>query len=267
VSENVSYTATVLSGGSENVLREALQSKGVQIRNDSAWTTARERSDRLQEELRAELARHTAAVSSLGTQAGIRAGAMLSAFLRVPAFREYAEQTRSGLLAEIRNGLEEVRSPGLSDPERGNVASAIENRIENLATQIQEDLCTTERDALAGIVSRSLGSLGYLVENRGGSLKATANRTCVWVEVSPWADISLDFSGWSGMACLREVRRVEERLAREGLTLRKTAEHNHGNPRGGAVAQRLKPLFPAFRRSGLVIHETSRQTITQKGGQ
>ncbi|MGV8080937.1 MAG: hypothetical protein AB2L22_12885 [Syntrophales bacterium] len=263
MSESTSYTTTAMVESSGATLRDALRSRGIEIRDESAWTTARERADQLREALGKEMEQRASAGCDMGEHTTTRAEAMLTAFLRVSAFQEVAVQTKGDILTEIRSSLRGAESLERMDD---GAAKSLENRIELLASAVQEDLCRVEREVTTAAVARSMSDLGYIVEPRGGSLKGTRGRICLWAEVSPWGDLSLDYSGWSGLACLEEVRRVEARLAREGLILKKTAGHVHGDPKGGVLAQRLEPLFPEFRRTGLEKRPVTAQTITQKGG-
>lgn len=263
MSENASYTTTAMVESSSANLRDALRSRGIEIWDESAWATARERADQLRETLREELEKRAAVGCDMGAQSTTRAGSMLAAFLRVSAFREVAVQTKEDILTGIKSSLKEAESLEWIDE---GVAKSLENRIELLASAVQEDLCRVEREITVAAVARSMSDLGYVVEPRGGSLKGTQGRICLWAEVSHCGDLSLDCSGWSGLACLEEVRRFEVRLVREGLILKKTAENIHGDPKGGVLVQRLEPLFPEFRRTGLEMRPVTIQAITQKGG-
>ncbi len=174
----------------------------------------------------------------------VRAQAMWSAFSRVPEFREYAAQIKAAEFRELEQGFSRL-SPGLG---RGADADRLAGRLEKLAAEVQRELCQVEQQVVVETVAAALEEEGYLVDRRGGRLKATRGLTCVWAEVDPFAELALDMSGFSGLDCVREMGKIEKRLRAKGLRIERNTTQSHGRPAGGVLAQKLRPLFPEFKR-------------------
>jgi hypothetical protein len=173
---------------------------------------------------------------------------MLRAFCEVAVFKSYAEKTRAKDLEDLREGILFPRGKSPTPPKETYSPLQIQERIESLASVVQKELCQVEKEALLVTVSDALADRGYRLERNADSLKATMNRSCIWVEANEWGELSLDFSGFSGLSCLEEVKRTEEEFARKGLMLIRTSSEFHGRPEGGILAGRLEILFPVFRR-------------------
>jgi len=114
MSEYNSYSSSGMSGSAGGAVVGSLSQNGISFHDVKAWTTARERADVLAEELQKELRGQQ--VQSLKnsqkcsmTQDHAFVEAMLSAFCKVPEFREYAEQAKTTELQGIREELKVSR--------------------------------------------------------------------------------------------------------------------------------------------------------------
>jgi hypothetical protein len=253
MSETVSYNARTLNGKAGRAVLENLKSRGIFFRDLRAWATARERVEELHRKLQEDFSRCSPVnlgdgTGDLANQECTRAEAMLRAFCGVAAFKTYAEKTRGKDLEDLREGILFLRGKRPNLPKEMYSPLQIQERIESLASVVQKELCQVEKEALLTTVFDALADLGYRLERNGDSLKATMNRSCIWMETNEWGELSLDFSGFSGLSCLEEVKRTEEAFARKGITLTRTSSEFHGRPEGGILAGRLEILFPVFRR-------------------
>ena len=256
MSEYISYSTTAMVGGAGSAVREALRKRGIFFHDARAWATARKRAEELEKLVQQELeARRETGLdeSSLNsTQKEIvRLESMLLAFCGVPELAGCAEKTRGRELNSLKAEIKNMRQAmGKSDnmPELLESATNAQKRLEKLATDVQKGLCQVEKEVMVETVSTALHDLGYLVDSRGNSLKATVGQTCVWAETNDFGELFIDLSGFSGLSCMKEMIRVEGQFKKLGLVLKRSTSHSHGRPEGGVLVRKLRPLFPEFRR-------------------
>lgn len=184
------------------------------------------------------------------------AQAMMNAIESVPNMQLFAEQARGQELAGLRQELAVLASSGLArsvTPALAQMnptdswmekATALQDRIEQLAISVHKDLLQAEKRITLEVVSETLADLGYQLENRGDALRAKHGQTGIYAEVDESGRLDLDTSGFTGTACLAELQRVEAELTRRGLVLEKKAVDHHEKPEGGVLAQKLDRVFP-----------------------
>ncbi|MDI6755838.1 MAG: hypothetical protein QME78_15760, partial [Thermodesulfobacteriota bacterium] len=243
MSETVSYRMRAMNGRAGETLIQNLERRGIFFHDPQAWATAEERVKQLHGMLERELKKHRLENpdrdknSSIGREWG-RADAMLRSFCSVPAFVAYAESNKADDLQEINKEVNNIQNNGQGWRENEAMKSLrwIQERIEGLATETQRELCQMEKEVLLEASSEALKSLGYRIERHGDAMKASLDRTCIWVETNPWGGLSLDCSGFSGLSCLEEVKRAENALALKGIVLTRNSSEFHGKPEGGCLA-------------------------------
>jgi hypothetical protein len=251
MSENTYYQSVAVAGPADKALAGALNRRGIFFHDTAAWETARKRSETLQEKFELELReKQKSVLDNPSMQEIVKAESMLASFNKISVFRETASQIRplecDNILQDI-NRLRSVFEEGRCDSVFSEQANALQKRVADLASNVQETLCRAEEEAILQTTSFSLSSLGYIVEQKGSAIKATRGHICLWAKTTPWSELSLDFSGYSGRQCLDEKRRVEKELGKNGLILGNPKNQFHGKPEGGAVALSLAPLFPVFK--------------------
>jgi len=89
-------------------------------------------------------------------------------------------------------------------------------------------------------ISRPKQTTGSRVVLRGSSETGTG----VYVQIDPGrGQLSADFSGFQGTACVKERDRFLQGLADRGIRVRLLARDLHGRPEGGTLARDLAPHF------------------------
>jgi hypothetical protein len=260
MSEDINYRAAYITGPAAGMVVRYLRQIGVKIDTAQAWITARERAMQLNNLLETAL-NSTVLIGlnqdnahSLG-EIGI-AKSMLEAFCGVETFRSVAEQLHGKDFHDLKDEIGNLSSMINMDSSLENLhhfSLHLQKRIENLASRVQKTLCEVEKDAIQGTAVFALNSLGYIVEQKGDAIKATRGTTCIWIEASPWADLQVDYSGFSGTTCLKEIQRVEDQFRRSGLVLKRTESQFHGSPEGGQTTKKLDSVFPVFRKPAVDI--------------
>ncbi len=254
MSEYVSYSVSAHGGGA---VRQALRNRGIFFHDDAAWQTAEERAEALRRNLRQALdamGRNSALTVGCHEEPHLevsRLSSMLEAFCRVPAFKGVAEQAHSEEFGRLREEIEGLSDAGIkSEPGRGllDAVNRAQRGLEAFAASVQRELCAAEKEAVLNTTASTLSDLGYLVEGKGDNLKATCNQMNVWARAGEHGELAVDFSGLSGLSCMKEMARIEEHLGRHGVHLRRTASAPHGRPEGGVLVKSLRPLFPEFRK-------------------
>jgi hypothetical protein len=249
MSEEVSYTTAttaVSSGGSVSSLQTTLRRHGLFSIDRAAWADAEERVRQLHQALSEEMASCHPSAASRATDLP---AAMLAALNRVRTFRAMAEKHHAADFKALHDDLIRIRAEAAQSPHAPSLAAqagALRQRVEALGAEIQTRLCRIEGEAVLHAATAGLQRLGYAVETRGGRLRAIKAQTCVWAEVGKAGQLTMDFSGFSGLACLNARQAVEAELAKEGVRLSRRGADSHGRPEGGVLAGRLRPLFWDF---------------------
>lgn len=248
MSETVSYSTTV-SGPAGRSLIRGLQNTGIFVEHSQEWANARRRVALLNDTLARDMARLDLLLKfrpGKAMEQTHRLEAMMAAFDSVALFKAAAQSRFAADWQSLERslaGLKEAVSSRPADTVLAAEAAQASSQLEKIATATQEMLCRTEAAVVAEIVADALTGLGYTVARRTDSLKATCGTTCLWASADAMGGLSLDVSGHSGLSCISEMRRVETALEAKGLKLERGACDTHGRPEGGAVAQRLQPLF------------------------
>jgi len=255
MSEYTSYSSSGMSGSAGGAVVSSLSQNGISFHDVKAWTTARERAEVLADELEKELRGQK--VNYLGnSKTGSMSHdyayveAMLSAFCKIPEFREYTEQTRMTELQEVRNELKVISLAGNDNRAVRTIRSngLLRRRLEKLAGDVQQELCQIEKKVMRDTTSSVLEELGYLVEKQGGFLRGTRGLTCIWAEVNQFGDLSMDMSGFSGLACVNEMHRIENKMQERGVNIKREVSQPHYRPEGGVLVQQLRQVFPEFKK-------------------
>jgi hypothetical protein len=246
MSEEVSYTTSLSSDGSGRSLQSTLRRHGLPSIDRAAWADAEERVRQLHQALSEELG---SCHPSTASKATAMPAAMLAALHRVPTFRAVTEKHHAADLKALHDDLIRMHADAAQSPEAPMLAAqigALRQRVEALGTEVQARLCRIEGEAVLHAATAGLQRLGYVVETRGDRLRATKAQTCVWAEVGKAGQLTMDYSGFSGLACLSARQAVEAELAKEGVRLSRRGANSHGRPEGGVLAGRLRPLFWDF---------------------
>ena len=245
MSEEVSYQTSVSADGSSQGLQRTLRRHGLFSIDRAAWADAHERVRQLHQAVNEEMGRCRAP----GLQTTATPAAMLAALNRVPSFRAVAEKHHAADLKALRYDLEELQDKVSRLPDTAALsaqAKALQQRVEALGTRLQTRLCRIEGEVVLQAATIGLQRLGYAVETRGDRLRATMAQTCVWAEVGKAGQLTMDFSGFSGLTCLNARQAVETELVKEGVRLLRSGANSHARPEGGVLAGRLRPLFWDF---------------------
>jgi hypothetical protein len=254
VSEYVSYSVSATPGGA---VEETLRRRGVFFHDDAAWQNAEERAEVLRKELKQALdsmCGRNSSLSELVDRSHLeisRLQGMMASFCKVREFKTYADQAHGGEFKELRGKVAAlIDAAQKSIPGRDFLNGVIraQKGTENFAAMVQKELCFAEKEAVLNTVASTLSGMGYLVEARGDSLKATCDQMGVWAKAGEHGELAMDLSGFSGLSCMKEMARIEEQLTRRGVRLQRTASNPHGRPEGGVLAEKLRSLFPQFRR-------------------
>jgi len=272
MSESVSYNTSAIVGGAENSVRAALRRRGLKMENTRAWAMARERAEQLQTMVNQELDQQCAMNAHKSSDLEMeltRMEAMLKGFASVNAFQEYARLLHGNEMDRIIQGLDNLKreaSMKLAASLKETIIR-LQNDLENIAASTQKGLCDVEKIVLQDQAAKALNNLGYQVERNNEAMKATMGQTCIWMETNRWGEMSMDYSGFSGMTCLNESKRVEEQFRKQGLIIQQTSKDFHGKPEGGALAGKLESIFPIFRHFAWEdIPQSKSQKLTIKGG-
>lgn len=252
MSETAGYTLHANGPHAGTALQKALNRRGILSFDRSAWMNAAERVRALENRLAAY--QGVSSLSATGHSPAMQqideVDAMLQAFTGIEAFRVAAEDLQKGGLEELRCALSEAKQVAVSGADdRAILAKAGESRskIEQLASQVHETLCRVEHEAVLSTIAESLEGLGYRVEQQEEQLRALQGPTCIWVQGDTLGGVQVDLSGFSGIACMHEMQRLETELGKRGLAVERTSSQYHGRPEGGAVAQKLQNRFSPFR--------------------
>ena len=265
MSEYTSYSSSAMSGGAGAAVVGGFSQQGISFRDVKAWTTARERAEVLAKNVENELRNqeindfNNSRMCSVEREY-VHVEAMLSAFSKVPEFREYAQQAKTIEFQGIKDDLKASRLKRNNFSESNNgAAKLLRSRLEKLAGEVQEELCRVERKVMSDTTSSVLKEMGYLVERKGGLLKGSRGLTCIWAEVNQFGDLSMDMSGFSGLACVEEMHRIENKLKERGVDMKRKASQSHYRPEGGVLVQKIEKVFPEFKKM-----KTSLSTSTVK---
>lgn len=247
MSETVSYSTSVSGPAGRSMIR-ALRDMGITADHSLEWANARDRVARLNDTLAREMARLNPPGSrpARAVEQTHRLEAMMAAFDSIAPFKAAAHSRFAAdwqSLGETLSGLKQAVCDRPSDTALAAEAEKAGARLEQIATETQKILCSTEAAVVAETVADTLADLGYRVERRADSLKATCGTTCLWAVTDAMGGLSLDISGHSGLSCIGEMRRVESALEAKGLKLARGACDTHGKPEGGVLARRLFPMF------------------------
>ena len=281
MSEVSRFSLIGLLGVADTAVRGILELRNVALQHGVTMGTALERASLLQNNLLSKSSSLKKAGMCLGndlSQIGgkpaesiVKAQNMFDAFESVPVFKDYSEQTRPAEMAAIRAELSVIGGSietGQDFQDLMARAESIQFRMQNLATSVQKDLCRVERQAVLQVVGESLGNLHYQVELRDNALRGVKGRTCFWAKADEMGRLELDASGFSGLSCQKEIKRVEQEFRRNGLILKRTSKNTHGKPEGGVLAQELDQFFNPFSSIHGKNHQTrnARQALKQEVG-
>ena len=245
MSEEVSYQTSVSADGSSQGLQRTLRRHGLFSIDRAAWADAHERVRQLHQAVTEELGRCHAP----GPQTTAIPAAMLAALNRVPIFHAVAEKHHAVDVKALRDDIEKLQTEASRLPDTAALSAqskALQQRVEALGTRLQTRLCRIEGEVVLQAATVGLQRLGYAVETRGDRLRATKAQSCVWAEESTAGQLTMDFSGFSGLTCLKARQSIEAELAKEGVRLARCTSITHGRPEGGVLAGRLRPLFWDF---------------------
>lgn len=253
MSEYTSYSVSATPGGA---VRETLRRRGIFFHDDAAWQGAEERAEALRKEVRQALDSMSGRNGLAGMDEKMslettRLNCMLKSFCKVPAFKAFAEQGRSGDFEKLRGQIAALTYGSKKrEPHQGLLEAVLsaQKTLEGFAASVQRDLCMAEKEAVLDTMASTLTQLGYVVEVKGDVLKATCDQMGVWARANEQGELGIDVSGFSGLSCMQELARIEERLRREGVRMRRTSSTPHGRPEGGVLVNNLRPLFPEFRK-------------------
>lgn len=256
MSEYVSYSTTAMDGASGSVVSEAFKQNGIFFHDVKTWATARQRAEELEKRLAQEMNKFCDN-SLMNIDAGNarkeinRLDAMVSAFSKVQPFSALAKAKHGKEFQDIHTVLMHLKKSADHQGGLQEVAATAvhtQNRLERLASNVQQKLCRVEKEVMLDAVSSSLNDIGYLVENRGDVLRATRGQSCIWAKTNPYGELSMDISGFSGLSCMKEIASVEGELKKRGVLLKRSSSYPHGRPEGGALVKKLQPFFPSFKK-------------------
>ncbi|GEM_PF-5999943 len=240
MSETTSYATSIetTSPGPELLDVLARHVSGFLARQTESWQAAGERQTRLTAAFDVACARLAGTADpELG-----RLAAMRQAVADIPLYSLAAQSCEPAILSRVDDFLARSGSTARLSADAISLATDLEAAVERVETRLR----TAETEAGREMAANALSSLGYLVERRGQSVRAIRGRTTVWLEAKSNGRLDLDLSGFSGGECLTERERIEQAFRAKGLAMTRTSGRYHGDPRGGTVAQRLRPLFPVF---------------------
>lgn len=156
------------------------------------------------------------------------------------------EQRLSSLVSRIQGGR-----PGASKA-LGQLAAARRDLERSIGAGASR-LLKAEGQALVSAVQSALTDMGYSVRRPKQSattstvIKGTNTRgAAVYVEVDPVrGHLRADLAGCSGTSCQGERARLVRALEARGVRVRLTGTELHGRAEGGALVQKVAPLFGA----------------------
>jgi hypothetical protein len=239
MSEETTYTTSADGGSAFENVRAELGSSGLSFHDPANWASAEDRIQALHREINSRLP------SESNLDPVTEAQLYVQAVQAVPALHLSMQQLFPGAMQTLQRDLEALSSaPAV---ERRNRATQVSQNIQNLAKDAHITLAAAENRATIATVSRTLSDLGYLVEKRSQQLVATSGAQCIWATMGGQGRLNLDYSGFSGMSCLKEKGRVESALEKRGMRIREYAANSHGNPKGGILAAKMQSVFPQFR--------------------
>jgi len=122
-------------------------------------------------------------------------------------------------------------------------AHSLNTRLREITSDAHQKLANAEGSILRDIFSQSLKNNGYRVKEKMGALRATKGTTCIWTQIDQKARMSLDVSGFSGLSCQKEIRKLENELAIQGISLNRDSFELHGNKDGGDLAKKMSNFF------------------------
>ena len=254
MSEYDSYKITAMNGDSGKAVKERLRQRGIFYHDLPAWSTAEQRIRELESRLEEEMGKNPGIPScSGGSQKEVhKLASMLKAFEGVNAFKVVSETLHGEELTSIRHCLgkmcEQIKTEG-SCRQLSEYAVGEQNRLARLAAMAQKTLCTEEKAVMLDTMIDSLGALGYQVVRKGNALKGTKMQTCIWAQADDFGGLSVDLSGFSGMACMKEKVNLENELKKRGVRLQTIDSQFHGKPEGAVLVRQLKTQFPEFKKS------------------
>ncbi|RJX17040.1 MAG: hypothetical protein C4575_13985 [Desulforudis sp.] len=257
MSEETSYSPRVESNSAaadavvDSVLiaRRAAEAEAARVRAElraQRWQNAKERTEAWQRELSMRMHSTTSGQSHLAGQ-GNRDILAVQAMCSV-----LAEKNVLGTFARFEHGAEldrlakQSRAWGESLRNAGGKSidllqvRAAQSRLQTIRDEVHSQLAAAEGQVTRSLAAQSLAGLGYAVERRGEGLRATSGRTCVWAKVDrQTGELHLDMSGFSGLECHGELKRIEREMAKRGLSLQRSGGSTHGRPEGGVLARTM----------------------------
>lgn len=131
----------------------------------------------------------------------------------------------------------------------------IETCLNNVLGTIKHTQLTLQQKeirATAVLVSTCLKEIGYhhirQIKHKDGRMlvRGRNDQTSIYAEMTPRAEMKVDFAGFKGEACRKMSKKLNEKLKEKGFELQKKADHFHGKAEGGELVKETKPLFDLF---------------------
>ncbi|KAB2889231.1 MAG: hypothetical protein F9K32_13475 [Desulfobulbaceae bacterium] len=257
MSEETSYSPRVESNSAaadavvDSVLiaRRVAEAEAARVRAElraQRWQNAKERTEAWQRELSIRMHSTTSGQPHLSGQ-GNRDILSVQAMCFV-----LAEKNVLGTFARFEHGAELDRlaqqsrawGESLRNADGNSIdlrqVRAVKSRLQAIRDEVHSQLVTAEGQVTRSLAAQSFAGLGYHVEHRGEGLRAISGRTCVWAKVDrQTGELHLDMSGFSGLECHGELKRIEREMANRGLSLQRTSGSAHGRPEGGVLARSM----------------------------
>ena len=231
------------------IARRAAEAEAARVRAElraQRWQNARERTEAWQRELSMRMHSMTSGPSQLAGQGGrdiLAVQAMCSVLAEKNVLGSFARLGHGAELDRLARQSEawgeSLRNVGAKSIDQREVR-AVQSRLQAIRDEVHSQLAAAEGQVTRNLAAQSLAGLGYAVEQRGEGLRAISGRTCVWAKVDrQTGEMHLDMSGFSGLECHGELKRIEREMAKRGLSLQRTGGSAHGRPEGGVLARSM----------------------------
>lgn len=231
------------------IARRAAEAEAARVRAElraQRWQNAKERTEAWQRELSMRMHSMTSGQSNLSGQGHgdiLAVQAMCSVMAEKNVLGTFA---RLGHGAELDRLAQQSRAWGESLHNAGaksidlREVREVQSRLQAIRDEVHSQLTAVEGQVTRSLAAQSFAGLGYAVEQRGEGLRATSGRTCVWAKVDKQTgELHLDMSGFSGLECHGELKRIEQEMAKRGLSLQRTGGSAHGRPEGGVLSRSM----------------------------